>query len=60
MKHFTATIKEKDGSVLHPSYIGDVDEDYLVKFWGLDRDDVVEWEIKEVTDNQNDNGGIDV
>ena len=57
MKHFTATIREKDGSVLHPSYIGDVDEDYLVKFWGLDGDDVVEWEITEVKDSEENGNG---
>ena len=50
MKHFKATIKEKSGAVLHPSYIGDVNKEYLIKFWGLDNDDVEEWTIEEVTE----------
>lgn len=30
-------------------FIGDVDKDYLVDFFGLDKDDVERYEIEEVT-----------
>ena len=49
MKTFKATIKEKgNDSLLHPTYTGDVDEEYLVKFWGLDNDDVEWYKIEEI------------
>lgn len=50
-RHFELTIKEKGGAVLHPSYDGDVPEDYekfLVGFFGLDSPDVESYEIHEV------------
>lgn len=51
MKHFVATIKEMgtDGKVrtLHPEYMGDVTEEYLIDFWGLNHPDVLEYEIEE-------------
>ena len=34
--------------MLHPSYMGDVDEAFLVKFFGLDAPDVESYEIREV------------
>lgn len=55
MKHYVATIKEKgaDGKVrtLHPEFVGDVSKEYLINFWGLNNDDVLEYEIKEVSSN---------
>lgn len=48
-RHFELTIKEKGGAVLHPSYMGCVDEDFLVGFFGLDSPDVESYEIKEIT-----------
>jgi hypothetical protein len=55
MKHFKATIKEKsakDGLVhfLYPEYYGDVTKEYLIKFWGLDKPDVLEYKIEEYDD----------
>ena len=53
MKHYVATIKElgTDGKVhvLHPEFVGDVSKEYLIDFWGLNNDDVLEYEIKEVS-----------
>lgn len=46
-KVFKLTIKEKGGAVLHPSYVGDVDEAFLVRFFGLDNPDVESYEIHE-------------
>ena len=49
MKHWQLTVKEKgNDSLLHPSYIGNVDEEYLVKFFGLDKPDVEWYKIEEV------------
>lgn len=49
MKHYRATIKEVDANgnihVLHPEFVGDVTEEYLVEFWGLRNSDVLEYEI---------------
>ena len=47
-RHFEITVKEVGGAVLHPSYMGDVDEAFLVKFFGLDSPDVESYEIREV------------
>lgn len=44
---FKLTIKEKGGAVLHPSYVGDVDHAFLVRFFGLDNPDVESYEIHE-------------
>ena len=48
MRHFNLTIREKGGAVLHPSYVGDVDEAFLVRHFGLDEPDVESYEIREV------------
>lgn len=50
-RHFELTIQEKGGAVLHPSYIGDVGENFekfLTGFFGLDKPDVESYEIREV------------
>ena len=47
-RHFELTIKEKGGAVIHPSYIGDVDRDRLVEFFGLNKSDVESFDIHEV------------
>lgn len=47
-RQFELTIKEKGGAVLHPTYMGDVDESFLVGFFGLDNPDVESYEIREV------------
>ena len=50
-RHFEMTVREKDGSVLHPSYVGEVGEDadkFLRGFFGLDNPDVESYEIQEV------------
>lgn len=50
-RHFELTIREKGGAMLHPSYMGDVPEDYtkfLTGFFGLDNPDVESYEIREV------------
>ena len=47
-KHFEITVKERGGAELHPSYVGDVDKAFLVKFFGLDEPDVESYEIREV------------
>ena len=47
-RHFEITVKEKGGAVLHPSYIGDVNEAFLIKFFGLDNPDVESYDIREV------------
>ncbi len=52
-RHFEATIVEKGGHVLKPSFVGDVDEEFLIKFWGLNEPDVESYELKEINDNEN-------
>lgn len=47
-RHYELTVREKGGAVLHPSYIGDVNEAFLVKFFGLDNPDVESYDIREV------------
>ena len=47
-RQFELTVRENGGAVLHPSYIGDVDEKFLVGFFGLDKPDVESYEIREV------------
>ena len=47
-RHFELTIKEKGGAVLHPSYMGCVDEEFLVDFFGLNNPDVESYEITEI------------
>ena len=49
MRYFELTIHEANGHVARPSYYGDVDEDFLVDFFGLKEKDVISYEIKEVT-----------
>ena len=50
MKHFTAKIKEQGNShILTPSYTGDVDKEFLIKFWGLNEPDI-EWYTIEETE----------
>lgn len=50
MKHFTAKIKEHGNDhILTPSYTGDVDKEFLIKFWGLNEPDV-EWYTIEETE----------
>ncbi len=54
MKHFKATIEElgADGvkRTLTPEYHGDVDYDFLVKFWELREPNVVWYKIEEIND----------
>ena len=48
MKCFEVKIKEKGhDSILHPSYSGNVDKAFIIKFFGLDQDDVEWYEINE-------------
>ena len=51
MKHFKAPIKEKcmDGIIrtLRPEFVGDATKEYLINFWGLNNQDVLEWNIEE-------------
>ncbi len=47
-RHFELTIREKGGAVLHPSYMGCVDEDFLVQYFGLNSPDVESYEITEI------------
>lgn len=50
-RHFELTIHEKGGRIARPSYIGNVGENpekFLVGFFGLDKPDVVSYEIKEI------------
>jgi hypothetical protein len=54
MKHFKAHIKErgKDGKVRHlfPEFCGNVTKEYLIDFWGLNNDDVIDYNIEEFND----------
>ena len=51
MKHWEAKIKEKGNShILRPSYYGDVDKEYLIKFWGLNEPDVEWYELNLIED----------
>jgi len=47
-RYFELTTKEKGGAVLHPSYAGCVDEDFLVDFFGLNNPDVESYKINEI------------
>ena len=53
MVTFEATIKEKGGAVLHPTYTVPnedakyKDKRFFIDFWGLNNDDVEEWEIEK-------------
>ena len=47
-RHFELTIRERGGATLHPSYMGCVDEQFLVDFYGLDEGDVESYEITEI------------
>lgn len=51
MKRFKATIKENgmDGIIrtLRPEFVGDATNEYLINFWGLNNQDVLEWTIEE-------------
>lgn len=51
MKRFKAIIKEKgiDGVIrtLRPEFVGDSTKEYLINFWGLNNQDVLEWTIEE-------------
>lgn len=52
MRTFQATIKEKgNNTLLHPSYTGDVDEKFLIDFWGLDKPDVEWYSLVEVPES---------
>ena len=52
MKHFKITVKETNGYIVTPEYMGDddVDEEFLIKFFGLEEPDVVWYKIEEVDD----------
>ncbi len=46
------TVKEKNGSVLHPSYTGeDVTREDVIKFFDLEGDDVESYELRLVSEN---------
>lgn len=48
MKIYNVTIKEVDNpNLLHPSYTGDVDRDFIIKFFGLNEPDVEWYKIEE-------------
>lgn len=48
MKTFKATIKEKGNDhLLHPTYIGDADEQFLIELWGLNEPDIEWYTIEE-------------
>lgn len=47
-RYFELTIEERGGRILHPSYAGCVDEEFLEDFFGLHEGDVVNYEIREV------------
>lgn len=48
MKTYNITVKEVGNpNPLHPSYTGDVDEDFIIEFFGLNKPDV-EWYKIEV------------
>lgn len=56
MRTFQATIKERSGSTLKPTYTANDDfwkwhepYSFLVRFWGLDKPDVESYEIREIT-----------
>ena len=47
MKHWKVKVKEKGNeNILTPELMGDYDEDYVKKFFGLEEDDV-EWYVIE-------------
>lgn len=51
MKHWEARIKERcNPHIVTPSYYGDVDREYLIKFWGLNEPDIEWYELKLVED----------
>ena len=50
MKHFRAKVKESTGNYIYPEYIGDVTKEYLIDFLGLNKPDVLEWDIEELDD----------
>lgn len=48
MKTYNVTIKEVDNpNLLHPSYTGDVDRDFIIDFFGLNESDVEWYKIEE-------------
>ena len=48
MKTWEITIKEGGNpNLLHPSYTGDVDRDFIIEFFGLNEPDVEWYKIKE-------------
>ena len=51
MKHWICEIKEVGNDrILKPELIGDYDENYCVKWWGLNKPDVEWYKLKEVKD----------
>lgn len=48
MKTWEITIKEAGNpNLLHPSYTGDVDRDFIIEFFGLNEPDVEWYKIEE-------------
>lgn len=48
-RRYVVTIKEKEnGNVLRPEYSGNVDEDFLIDFFGLNNPDVEWYKIEEI------------
>lgn len=48
MKTYNVTIKEVGNpNLLHPSYTGDVDRDFIIDFFGLNEPDVEWYKIEE-------------
>lgn len=48
MKTWEITIKEVGNPhLLHPSYTGDVDRDFIIEFFGLNEPDVEWYKIEE-------------
>lgn len=59
MREFRATIKEKSGAVVKPSYMADDDfwkwnepKPFLVNFWGLKNADVESYELYEIVNGK--------
>lgn len=51
MKHWEARIKEKNNHhILTPSYYGNVNKEFLIKFWGLNEYDIEWYELNLIKD----------
>ena len=55
MRTFGATIKEKEGAVVNPTYMADDDfwkwnepKPFLINFWGLENADVEDYTLYEI------------